>query len=175
MSDNTLPVTHNPRSKRDLKNGIISTLYEPFTRQRDKLLENILRKNAVIVHSDHLSVVYKGTYYSVEKTHGPLRANRLDKSLRTEMDAYLSATHYVEEIEIPRVKGFINQVLNATDGIPDLLVVFPDVVHSPINQFICKCPCHNAQLNPEQLEVLRQANTDAIDLIKQRMVRNLLV
>ena len=90
------------------------------------------------------------------------------------MDLYLKDLNTLNTHEIPYVLGFINQVLNASNDLPDYLRVLPASIHQPIQDMINSCGCRTTQLTEETVAHLQQSNQRSIELLKQRLMLNLL-
>jgi hypothetical protein len=91
------------------------------------------------------------------------------------MVEYLRELEELNTIELPYVIGFINQVLNSSNCLPDYLKVFPEAIHRPIQHLMDTCPCKACTLEQSSVDSLKDNNKDTIDLIKQRLVTNLLI
>jgi hypothetical protein len=84
-------------------------------------------------------------------------------------------TKQLNNHELPYVLGFINQVLNSSNNLQDYLKLLPDSVHSPIQKLINSCPCRVVDLTPDEIKHLKEKNYESIELIKQRMLSNLIL
>ena len=65
--------------------------------------------------------------------------------------------------------------MNATSDLTDYLRVLPESVHQPLQKLMATCPCRTATLAPEKVEQLKAKNAVPIDLMKQRLMTNLLL
>ena len=171
--ENTLQ--HDPRTKQYIKDKIYSFIYSPIQEQLQKQLHTIIQKNCTILCASHTSFIYKGVYYSMDNSKPPRKINSLSKVLYLEMEEYTKELKKLNTVELPYVLGFITQVLNASDDLQDYLRVFPEAIHKPLEQIINSCPCRSKQLSEEEVLLLQSRNKTPIDLMKQRLVINLLV
>ena len=161
--------------KHQIKTTIYELLYKPIDRvMQDKLVRIIIR-NTILGKHTHKSFLYKNEVFNCDETPLPRMMNRLDPSLYGEMTEYLAEMDEINNQELPRVLGFINQVLNSTNEFHDYLKLLPEQVHEPLNHLISACPCRNSKLSDEAIEIIKAKNAKAIDLIKQRMVINLII
>lgn len=167
-------LAHDPRTKQQIKDTLFSYLYGQVQGQFKKRLEEITLRNAQALSSPYLSFVYKGQVYSCEGEKLPRRMNKLITQLHPFMDAYLNDLKEINDKEIPFVVGFINQVLNASNDLHDYLRVLPQAVHSPIQQLIDSCPCRTKRLTDTDVQDLMIRNSGSIELMKRRMVTNLI-
>lgn len=166
---------HDPRTKQQIKDTLFSFLYGPVQGQFKKRLDAIILSNSQALSSPHLSFFYKGEVYCKEGEKLPRRMNKLIPQLHSAMNDYLKDLEEINEKEIPYVLGFINQVLNASNDLHDYLRVLPPIVHSPIQHLIDSCPCRTKRLTDTDVQDLLLRNTNSIELMKRRMVTNLII
>jgi len=166
---------HDPRTKQNIKDMLYKVLYDPVQRQLKTQIDDIIMRNTIIGRHSHKSFIYKGTVYSCDNTPAPVRKNRLDPSLREAMETYLAEIKRLNEEEVPYVLGFINQVLNSSEGMQDYLKLFPDALHPPLLNLAATCPCKTSMLPEEKVALLKEKNQSAITLMRERMVLNLLI
>lgn len=166
---------HDPRTKQQIKDALYEFLYAPIQKQLKHCLDTLIIKNTVLCKYTHRSFVYKGMFYSCDSAPTPRIMNRLHIQLQPAMNNYLKELQELNEKELPYVVGFINQVLNSSNDLHDYLRLLPDSVHHPITSLVSTCPCRAVKL-PESLVVdLKSKNQTPINMMKQRMVANLLV
>jgi hypothetical protein len=51
----------------------------------------------------------------------------------------------------------------------------PESVHDPVRQLLDSCPCKAKKLTDETVEFLKGKNKSSIDMMKNRMVTNLII
>lgn len=166
---------HDPRTKQQIKDLLHTHLYQPIEKQFKNRLDHIIVKNTLIGGYSHSSFVYKSVLYSYDASAPPRKMNRLSLALQPMMNDYLKDLKQLNEKELPYVVGFINQVLNSSNEMHDYLRLLPQSVHSPVQQLIDTCPCRAKKLSEVQVQLLQAKNAGPIQLIKQRMVTNLLI
>jgi len=166
---------HDPRTKQLIKDVLYDFLYDPVINHFQKRLDVLIVKNTLLGGYSHKSFNYKGVLYSTDNGAPPRKANRLVPQLKASMDEYLAELKQVNEQEVPFVVGFINQVLNSSNNLTDYLRILPDSVHYPLEKLIEKCPCRENKLNDFTVDQLREKNKVSIDMMKARMVTNLLI
>ena len=166
---------HDPRTKQQIKDMLYEFLYAPVQQRYQQQLHHIIIRNTQAIHSSHRSFMYKGTVYSMDGAPPIGKMNRLIPALQPDMDAYLAEVTQLNSKEVPYVLGFITQVLNASNHFPDYLRAFPSVLHPPLEKMMATCPCRNNQLSEDQLHSLQEKNQHSIDLLKQRVVTNLII
>jgi len=168
------PLRHDPRTKTQIKEALYDFLYAPVLKLFKTRLDILIVKNTIVTRGSHQAFIYKGVTYSTQTRGLPRRAARLDKQFVGEMEEYLAEVKQINNQEIPFVLGFINQVLNSSNELHDYLKVLPDAVHRPITSLIATCPCRAKSLTDGEANQLRNSNNQAIQLMKQRLVNNLL-
>jgi hypothetical protein len=171
----TEPLQHDPRTKQQIKDALYDTLYTPIQKQFKKRLEQLVVKNAVLGGYSHKSFVYKSELYNCDTEPLPRKMNRLVLQLQPAMNEYLKELKQLNEKELPYVLGFINQVLNSSNELHDYLRLLPPAVHQPIRGLIDTCPCRGKKLTDETVAMLHEKNLGSVQLMKNRMVTNLLI
>ena len=166
---------HDPRTKQQIKDMLYAFLYEPVQRQFKTRLDTLINRNTLISGASHHSFTYKGCFYTNDLTPPPRKMNRLVPQLHADMDAYLADLKQLNDKEVPYVVGFINQVLNASNDLHDYLRVLPKSLHQPIQKLIDSCPYRTKKLTDAEVQEMQSRNQHYIDLVKQRMVTNLLI
>lgn len=166
---------HDPRTKQLIKDTLYEFLYRPIENQFKNRLEVLIVRNTLLGGYSHKSFNYKGVLYSSDNGAPPRKSNRLMLQLKPAMDEYLFDLKQLNERELPFVIGFINQVLNASNDLQDYLHIFPESIHQPLEKLIATCPCQAKQLSDEKIVELREKNRASINMMKARMVTNLLI
>jgi len=168
-------IQHDPRTKQMIKDLLYAFLYSPVLKQYEKQLDSLIIKNALMIGAGHKSFTYKGEFYTCDDTAPPRKMNRLDPRLKDDMEQYLKDIAQLNKYELPYVLGFINQVLNASNNLSDYLTVFPQAIHRPIEKLIESCPCRACNFSKETQTELVSKNKTAIDLLKKRLMVNLII
>jgi len=170
-------LTYDPRTKQLIKDKIYAHLYEPTKRQFNNRLKSVVQQNSTLNQNAQVCFRYKGEiYYDQEhKPPFPQPINQLHPSLHSIMDEYLQDLDKLNSEELPYVLSYITQVLNSSDHLPDYFKLFPTSVHSVIQELIDNCVCRADAITPEKANAIKSKNTVPIELMKQRMVLNLLI
>lgn len=167
---------HDPRTKQQLKDMLYHYLYDPVMGKFKERLDGIILAHDKLNQTLLRCFSYRGLVYQVDSSNPtPRPMPRLHKSLHPTMDQYLSELREINDREIPFVLGFINQVLNSSDNLHDYIRALPPSVHRPLQEVIAQCGCKTASLSELELNNLLVRNTESINLMKQRMVLNLLL
>lgn len=164
----------NPLSKQQIKDRLYHFLYDPLMQRMQERLSRLIQQNSLVQQTDYLGFSYKGQAYVIDSRQQPIRLPRLVSGLRPQMDAYLEEVSRINCTEIPFVLGFITQVLNSSNDLQDYLKVLPECLHPPIQEMIDSCNCRTEHLEPPQVNELQRRNQMPIELIKQRLLLNLL-
>lgn len=169
-------LVYDPRTKELIKTKIYEFLYAPVDKDFAKRLRTIITKNSLLNGNGQEWVSFKGVYYSFEGTvTRPRPVNRLKPELKPIMSDYLEDLQQLNDHELPYVLGFINQVLNSSNSIQDYFKVFPESTHRPIQELIDKCGCRSDHLDADSIAKMTERNAVPIELMKKRMVLNLLI
>lgn len=169
------PLQHDPRTKQQIKDALYEFLYAPVQKQFKSRLDVLAVRNTLLGSYSHKSFIYKGIVYNCDLAVLPRKMNRLVPQLVPLMDDYLKDLKALNDQELPFVLGFINQVLNSSEGLSDYLRLFPEAVHHPLAKIIDSCPCKKVYLTEEKILQLRNKNHTSIQMMKSRMVTNLLI
>ena len=172
----TEELIYDPKTKQIIKDKLFNFLYDPVNRNFDKRLKTIIVKNSQLHRNDQYWLSYKGINYAVNKESPmPRPMNRLKAELRPIMDDYIADQAYINEKELPYIIGFINQALNSSNSIQDYFQIFPQSIHKPLKTLIESCGCRKQYLEHDSVEAIKQRNLIPIELMKKRMVLNLLI
>lgn len=168
-------VTHDPKTKQQIKEALYAYIYGPVERNFKARLETLIAQNTILGGFTHRHFVYKGHLYSAETTPPPMKRNRLMAQLREPMDEYLQDLNELNDQELPYVLSFINQVLNSSNSMADYFKVFPESIHAPLEELQAACPCRIGVLSEEKAKQLREKNGKLVSILKNRLATNLLI
>lgn len=166
---------HDPRTKTQIKDALYSFLYLPVQNQFKARIDTLITRNTIAGGYSHKHFVYKGVVYNAESSAPPVKKNRLVPQLRADMDEYLRDQAQLNDNELPYVIGFINQILNSSNDLTDYLRILPESVHQPLNAMLASCLCRSTTLDADKVAQIKAKNQATIDMIKQRLARNLLI
>lgn len=167
---------YSPTVKKEIKEELYNYIYGPVQKAFRKRLDEIIHYNTLKLGNGYRSFVHRNELYQMDPPDPlPPRMNRLHPSLSDEMNEYLRELEEINDKEIPYVIGFLTNVLNSSNSIQDYFSLFPDVIHQPLKQTIKTCPCTNGQLTAEDMNSILVRNTRAIELMKKRMMLNLIL
>jgi hypothetical protein len=172
----TEELKYDPKSKRIIKEAMFAFLYQPLEVSTHKRLKTLIIKNSLLYGNNQHCLSYRGKEYAIDAdSKRPRAMNRLKAELRPLMDEYLEDLVEINTVERPYVLGFINQTLNASSSLQDYLKIFPESMHKPLKHFIDTCGSRVGKLEPETIADIRHKNLIPIELMKKRMVLNLLI
>ena len=166
---------HDPRIKQQIKDLLYKSVYTPVMEKFSERLSEIITKNTTLILSGHRSFIYRKKFYTDTNEPKPLKLNRLSPALYPVMDDYLKDLNELNNVELPYVLGFINQVLNSSNNLYDYLRLLPESMHPPLKELIASCPCRGHDLPEEKVEEIIQKNKTSIELIKKRMLLNIIL
>lgn len=162
----------DPKTKSQIKQMLYEYIYSPVAARFEKRLLNIIRRNQVATKNTAEAFRYRTEVYG--KAQPTFRVPRLDASLHADMNAYLEDLEKLNQTELPFVLGYLNQVLNSSNTLQDYLLLLPDSIHQPIKDLIDQCGCRTTKLSADEVARIIAANNLPIEMLKQRLVLNLL-
>lgn len=164
------------RTKAQIKESLVEFLYSPVEQHFKRRLDTIIIRNTILGGYAEKTFHYKGQQYHCEEGRLAPRAwNKLDPSLKADMDEYLQDVKHIDEREMPFITGFINKVLNSSNAFGDYLRLLPDSAHQALREFMQTCPCQTKTLSDARIEEILEQNKEPIAMMKTRMVTNLLL
>lgn len=168
----------DPTLKYDIKEALYEMLYRPVLNTFQARLDALVLTNCQLQRNDRQEFAYKGEHY-VHSTYRPGYAARqiprLHLTLVPLMEQYLQELNQINQKEVPLVMGYLNQILNSSNNLHDWLQLFPDVLHPPLQQAVQRCGCRTSALQPEDINSIRIRTAEGTQLVKQRMMLNLLL
>jgi len=169
-------IAYDPRTKDMIKEQLYTFLYAPVKADFKQRLKAIINKNSILHGNAQQWLSYKGEYYAIDETLArPRPMNRLKPELESVMGDYVTDLNYLNQTELPYVLGFIVNALNASNSLQDYFRIFPASIHEPLKEIAERCACREQRLSLEALEYIRARNEVPIELMKKRMVLNLLI
>jgi len=167
-------LTYDPRSKKLIRDTLYDFLYQPVNDSFQKRLDTIIEGNSLRMNNAQQHMLYQGELYSMSKAGVVERpTNRCHQDILPLMKDYVEDLDRLNQKEVPYVLGYITQVLNSSESLQDYLKLLPESVHNPLKKL--SCPYKHETLKPDRIEAIQEKNHQAIALIKQRMVENLLL
>lgn len=166
---------YNPQMKGAIRSAIHEFLYGPVREYYQRELHELIDNNEQISQGVNEIFVYRGIRYAKKQFRfAPKHIPRLDPVLHERMDMYLAETKELNDVEVPLVMGYIQNVLNSSDQLQDYLVLFPSALHPPIQKVIDHCNCRGTTVSLATAQTMIHTHAKSFDYIKQRMVFNLL-
>ena len=176
----------NPHAKQIIRTNLLKLLYFHAFEGLDTELKKIIINNTLRQTYTHKSFTYKDSLYSCVSAIPPRIKNRLLPALRPDMDAYLkSKAVLVKEEEA--VSGFLTRMLNVSETLEDYLAILPETLHERVSKLVETIQCNSGHssvspfdtplksLTDNEVAFFKQKNQAYSDLIKNRMVLNLIV
>lgn len=167
---------YNPRIKEQIRSTLYDYLYAPVDRKLRTRIKEIVIANSQALASSQTGFSYRNEWYTLEPDKPlPRRKDRLVPQLREQMEAYLAEKAELTDHEMPYVMGFIVATLNASDDMRDYLLVFPSPLHPPLKKLGDTGLTSETRLSPDAIAQLQDRNAVSIELVKSRLVTNLLL
>ena len=166
---------YDPRTKQAIQNALLNALYVPGDTLFWDSVSKLIVRNCLLGGFSHKSFLYKEKMYNIDHTQPTRPFNRLVPQLIPVMKELLKDREETVRQEQPFIKGYINKVLNSSDSFQDYLRLLPAALHRPIMEFSAQCPCRTHKLDDAAVQKFQEENAAYLQLIKQRMVKNLLI
>jgi hypothetical protein len=165
---------NDPHAKQALKDDLLRYLYDPVWKQWQKTIEHTLIRNCRLMGYQHRSFLFSGHWYCADSNPAPRVQNRLSPELVIAFRNALDEVNAIERTERPYVEGCIVAALNLSNSYPDYLKLLPDALAPRI--MTNTWSFHSiVTLTPEQIDTFKLAHANSLNLLRQRLVRNLLV
>ena len=173
----------NPYAKQIVRTNLLKLLYTHASEKTEEDLKKIIIRNTLIGHHTHKSFTYKDLLYSCVSTPPPRVKNRLLPALRPDMDAYLESKATLMK-EQEATSGFLTRMLNVSETLEDYLNILPETLHERVSKLVESIQCDSGispfdkplkRLTDNEIAFFKQKNQAYSDLIKNRMVVNLIV
>lgn len=159
----------------DLLEILQEHLYRNTKTYHFKLLSDLITKNSVLCFNARKSLSFGGNCYVIggNQPHLRISPNLLHHSLRGEMREYLTKVEKSEQ-EIALVKGFFQKIMFLTNKEQDYCNLLPTVMHPAVRQLSPYLDKEEGHLSPEEVTAFLVENESYINLIKQRLILNLI-
>lgn len=169
------PINHDPTTKLQIRKAIYEILYPPLNAILKEKIDTIIIRNSLLGKFRSKSFIFRNEIYALEDEPIPRKMNSLMPELRPEMLQYLQEVDHLNKYELPRVLGYITQVLNASNNLHDYLKLLPEGLHEPIKYLIDTNAYRTDHLDEQTIQNLKDKNKEAIQLIRQRVALNLIL
>lgn len=158
-----------------IKTEIERFLYGKADARHTRLLTELINENDLAINTIyHLCFRYKSKVYDL--VPGALRRviPKLQPEFHERMDKLIADIDLIERSERPLAMGFVQKVLNTSDRPEDYLVLFPTSLHPAIATLLEQLPSAGSPLSMDQSAELAKANAKGLDMLKMRLVMNML-
>lgn len=156
-----------------LRDAFLQWLYKPMLEQLQQQIVAIIKENAAIQWLPHYSFMYKGQLWAIQ-TQAPRKSQKLHDSLIGRMEAYLQERRELEQEQSQCLAGIL-RILNAIKDPRDCLRILPETLHQPLVPLLAEYPDAPSLLPEDSILQLREDNAPYINIMKQRLVLNLLI
>lgn len=166
----------DPHTKTMIRDKLYEHIYQPVREQFRKRLHTLITTNSAMHGNTQAWMRFRGEKFHTDNPgQQPRIMNTCHAKVLPSMKEYVEDLEKLNQEEVPHVLGFITAVLNSSNSLQDYLRVFPDCIHKPVEDLIRQCGCHNTSLKDARIDEIRTRNQTSIEVLKQRMVLNLLL
>lgn len=166
---------HDPRTKQQIRDALHDYLFTKAEKRFQDRLERLIIRNTAMQGYTHMSFMYQGVMYSCDTKTPPRTVRRLSPALTGEMKEYLAEYQDFSKYEVPAVMSYIIGVLNASNDFCDYYRCLPEAIHYVLRDILGHCPCIHRRMTDQEVADLLQKNQEPLNLLKQRMVINLII
>lgn len=180
---------YNPLVKQQLLKQLKIEIYAPIVNSLNREFWNINRRNTVKCGFNHNVFTYRGIFYSgnilidlnldYEDYYSRINTHNYKEHLATEFhiafDDLLAKRDLISEKEMPLVMGYVTQVLNISNNPHNYLKLLPDTLHKCIRIIAPFSEDVVDTISPARIENIKTVNKEYIDLLKLRLMSNLLL
>lgn len=169
-------LVYDPHTKTMIRDELYEHIYRPVREQFRKRLHTLITKNSALHGNTQAFMRFRNVVYHTDNPgQQPRVVNTCHKTLLPLMTEYADDLDKMNNEEVPYVLGFITAVLNSSNSLQDYLRLFPECIHKPVEDLIRRCGCRQTTLAPERVDEIRTNHQIPIEVLKQRMVMNLLL
>lgn len=162
--------------KTQLRDALCEFLFQPIEKKLANELLHIAIDNTQRCFYPHYSFVYKGKLYlhPHENNPPPRRSQRLADALVPRMEAYLQEEQEAIADQASTMAA-VPRILNSITNPRDCLRILPEAVHPCLVPLLRDFPATGTPLSEEQILELQETNMPYINMMKQRLILNLLI
>lgn len=176
MSD----MVYGPETKAHIKDTIYEALYQRVDEKFSNQLDALILENSGLNQNQQYLMKYRGeikyhSRYSKDTRVPASKINALHVSLEPHYLALMKEKDRINNDELPFVLGYVNQVLNVSNGFEDYYKLFPSLLHPILDKLKRDCPCRNEELPQELIDSMLTQSQKAISMLEQRAMTNLLM
>lgn len=176
MSD----MVYGPETKAHIKDSIYAALYEQVDEKFSNQMDALIIENSGLNQNQQRLMKYRGEFkyhsqYDKNSRVPASKINSLHPSLEPRYLALMKEKDRINNDELPFVLGYVNQVLNVSNGFEDYYKLFPALLHPILDKLKQDCPCRNAELPQELIDSMLSQSQKSIAMLEQRAMTNLLM
>lgn len=168
----------NPRLRKAIVGTLCSVLYGSITEQYSNKLKNLIQHNSRAWGNTQLCIAYKGETYGTKnyttKTL-PRPINRVHPSMREAFKDFFAEINN-DEREQNFIQNFLADLATFATSLETYRQVLPEELHSCLGRYnYFPTAFTPASEEPSEVIAYIEKNAVYIHMIKQRMIKNLLV
>ena len=176
------PLSKDALIKANIRDNLIAYVYDPPAVMYSKALNSLVERNWLLSGGKEPGFIFRGDAYlnqrplNTTSTGRPVPLRSPHPEILPELKKLIQERSFIFKHEQPQVRGYLTTVLNQVTYLPDLLKILPDCLHHPINQSIwgIRQDLLKDGLTPVQIQDLQAKGIGAMDLMRKRLVLNLI-
>lgn len=161
--------------KLHIKQSIEHHLYGQFDDRMKSRLEALIDRNNILTQFASESFQFRGVRYIKQgwRVH-PRHIKRIHPELDADISDYVEDLQAINDYERPIVMGYVQTVLNTSAKPEDFLVLFPSSLVTKFQEALESVTGDSTHISIDDAESLVKAHSGAYELLKVRLMANLL-
>jgi len=165
-------MSKDPTKKYNVRLMLEEFIYKPAETKLEKKLNAIMNSHSIDDPHRSMAFMFKGQVYAPKDYRSPGKITLLSRRLYPNMEEWLKETNKLQEEKI-KASNYLTCILNEAENLADLQALLPECLHPGLG--ITGSASHSSLLTPEHIEAVNHQHTDSIQMIKERLVLNLLI
>lgn len=165
-------MSKDPTKKYNVRLMLEEFIYKPAETQLEKKLNAIMNSHSIDDPHRSMAFMFKGQVYAPKDYRSPGKITLLSRRLYPNMEEWLKETNKLQE-EKTKASNYLTCILNEAKNLADLQALLPECLHPGLG--IIGSANLSSLLTPEHIEAVNHQHTDSIQMIKERLVLNLLI
>lgn len=165
-------MSKDPTKKYNVRLMLEEFIYKPAEAQLEKKLNALMNSHSIDDPHRSMAFMFKGQVYAPKDYRSPGKITLLSRRLYPNMEEWLKESNKLQE-EKTKASNYLTCILNEAKNLADLQALLPECLHSGLSRI--GSTSDPSLLTPEHIEAVNHQHTDSIQMIKERLVLNLLI
>jgi len=165
-------MSKDPTKKYNVRLMLEEFIYKPAETKLEKKLNAIMNSHSIDDPHRSMAFMFKGQVYAPKDYRSPGKITLLSRRLYPNMEEWLKETNKLQE-EKTKASNYLTCILNEAENLADLQALLPECLHLGLGSIGSNS--RSSLLTSEHIETVNHQHTDSIQMIKERLVLNLLI